>query len=69
MVYYYFTLREMPVLSVSIFRRQKGRQKCGFCWFGFLCVSSFSVFRQQQTYLNITDFGTRIVNTKYWLVE
>ena len=28
----------------------------------FLCVSSFSVFRQQQTYLNITDyFGTRIV--------
>ena len=52
--------RNAAVLSVSIFRRQKDDKSVASARLVF-CVSSFSVFRQQQTYLNITDFGTRIV--------
>ena len=65
MVYYYFTLRELLSCQSLFFAAKKDDKSVASAGLVFLCVSSFSVFRQQQTYLNITDFGTRIVNTKY----
>ena len=57
---FHFRRNALSCQSVSIFRRQKDDKSVASARLVF-CVSSFSVFRQQQTYLNITDFGTRIV--------